>query len=108
MAHRRCGRRVNDFLDHARGFEMRVVAYAAVLSAALGAHVLAQATDPVRQFVSVDAPVVALTHVRVIDGTGAPARANQVVVIERGVIRAAGDSASVAIPADAKVMDMTG
>ena len=31
--------------------------------------------DAVRPFVSVDAPVVALTHARVIDGTGAPARA---------------------------------
>ena len=30
--------------------------------------------DAVRPFVSVDAPVVALTHARVIDGTGAPAR----------------------------------
>ncbi len=28
----------------------------------------------VRQFVAVDTAVVALTHVRVIDGTGAPAR----------------------------------
>ncbi|MBK7834127.1 MAG: hypothetical protein IPJ56_17595 [Gemmatimonadetes bacterium] len=29
-------------------------------------------TPEVRPFVSVDAPVVALTHVRLIDGTGAP------------------------------------
>ncbi len=62
----------------------------------------------VRQFVSVDAPVVALTHVRVIDGTGAPARANQTVVIERGVIRAVGDAARVAVPADARVLDLAG
>ena len=33
-----------------------------------------------RPFVSVDAPVVALTHVRLVDGTGAPARDDQTVV----------------------------
>jgi len=65
-------------------------------------------TPDVRQFVSVDAPVVALTHVRVIDGTGAPARADQTVVIERGVIRASGDAASVAVPAGARTLDLTG
>ena len=35
----------------------------------------------VRPFVTVDAPVVALTHVRVIDGTGAPAAEDQTIVI---------------------------
>ena len=39
--------------------------------------------DAVRPFVSVDAPVVALTHARVIDGTGAPARPNQTLVSRR-------------------------
>ena len=62
----------------------------------------------VRQYVSVDAPVVALTHVRVIDGTGAPAREDQTVVIARGVIRAVGDAARVIVPADARVIDGTG
>jgi imidazolonepropionase-like amidohydrolase len=62
----------------------------------------------VRQFVSVDAPVVALTHVRVIDGTGAPAREDQTVVIAGGVIRAVGDAARVSVPADARVIDLAG
>ena len=40
-----------------------------------GSLSFAQTLSPeVRQFVKVDAPVVALTHVRVIDGTGAAAR----------------------------------
>jgi enamidase len=65
-------------------------------------------TDQVRQFVSVDAPVVALTHVRVIDGTGAPARDDQTIIIDGGVIRAVGGAASVAIPAGAKVIDAAG
>ncbi|HKG95195.1 MAG TPA: hypothetical protein VKA84_24975, partial [Gemmatimonadaceae bacterium] len=84
---------------------------ALALSATLTLPGRAQAptlSPEVRQFVSVDAPVVALTRVRVIDGTGAPARANQTVVIERGVIRAVGDSATVSVPAGARVLDLTG
>lgn len=62
----------------------------------------------VRQFVSVDAPVVALTHARVIDGTGAPARDGQTLVLAGGVIRAVGADGSVAIPAGARVLDLSG
>ncbi len=72
-------------------------------------HAAAQALSPqVQQFVSVSDSVVALTHARVIDGTGAPARSNQTLVIDHGVIKAVGDSARVAIPAGARVMDLTG
>ncbi|MGZ8491507.1 MAG: amidohydrolase family protein [Gemmatirosa sp.] len=62
----------------------------------------------VRQFVSVDAPIVALTHARVIDGPGAPARADQTLLIEGGVIRAVGADGSVTIPAGARVLDLSG
>ena len=44
-------------------------------------------SDETRQFVSVDAPAVALTHVRVIDGTGGPALADQTVVTSEGRIQ---------------------
>ena len=64
--------------------------------------------NAVRQFVSVDAPVVALVHARVIDGTGAPARADQTLVIRDGSIAALGPSSSVTPPADARVIDLTG
>jgi imidazolonepropionase-like amidohydrolase len=83
-------------------------ALVALLSVPAIAGAQAALSDQVRQFVSVDAPVIALTHVRVIDGTGAPARGDQTIVIERGAIRAVGDAASVAIPAGAKVIDATG
>jgi imidazolonepropionase-like amidohydrolase len=59
-------------------------------------------------FISVDAPVVVLQHVRVIDGTGAPAVSDQTVVIEKGLIRAIGPSASTTAPAGARAMDLTG
>ena len=59
-----------------------------------------------KAFVSVDAPVIALTHVRVIDGTGAPAREDQALVVSGGKIQALGTA--LAIPAGAKVMDLSG
>jgi imidazolonepropionase-like amidohydrolase len=69
----------------------------------------AQTLSPgVRQFVSVDAPVVVLTHVRVIDGTGAPARQDQTLILATGKIASIGDSSSVTIPKDARVLDLPG
>ncbi|HET7584715.1 MAG TPA: amidohydrolase family protein [Gemmatimonadaceae bacterium] len=62
----------------------------------------------VRQYVAVDTPTVALTHVRVIDGTGAQPRENQTVIIRDGNIAAVGDAASVQVPTGAQVMDLTG
>ena len=46
--------------------------------------------DAVREFVAVDAPVVALTNARVIDGTGAPVRPGQTIVVVNGAIEAIG------------------
>src|SRR3989441_6289558 len=62
----------------------------------------------VRAFVKEDAPVVALTHVRVIDGTGAVPRADQTLVIANGKITVMGDAASTKIAEGAKVLDLKG
>lgn len=62
----------------------------------------------VQPFVKVNAPVVALTHVRVIDGTGAPAVEDQTVVVAKGKIVSVGSSASASVPKDAQVMDLHG
>src|SRR6202043_3991146 len=71
--------------------------------------VMAQTLSPqVRDFVKVDAPVVALTHVRVIDGTGRGAREDQTVMIFQGKVSAVGDAASVTVASDAKVLDLHG
>lgn len=61
----------------------------------------------VREFAKVSAPVIALTHARVIDGTGAPARTNQTIIISGGKIQSIGDSASISVPAGAQVLDLT-
>jgi imidazolonepropionase-like amidohydrolase len=59
-------------------------------------------------FVRPLAPVVALTHARVIDGTGVPGRDEQTVIIEGGRITAIGDTARVKIPAGASTLDLAG
>ena len=59
-----------------------------------------------QQLIRVEAPVVALTHVRVIDGTGAAATEDQTIVIADGKINAVGTN--VTAPANAKVLDLTG
>ncbi len=63
-----------------------------------------QLAPAVRQFVSVEAPVVALTHVKVIDGTGAAAKEDQTVIISGGKIQQIGDAATVQPPAGATVL----
>ena len=60
----------------------------------------------VRSFVKVDAPVVALTHVRVIDGTGAAPLEDQAIVLRNGKIDSLGAASSAKIPSDAQVLDL--
>ena len=62
----------------------------------------------VRDVVSADAPVIVLTHVKLIDGSGKPARDDQTVVIENGRITAVGKAGEVTAPAGARVIDLSG
>ena len=50
--------------------------------------------------------VVVLKAARLIDGTGAPAIKNAVVVVTDNRITAVGSAGSVSVPADAKVIDL--
>jgi imidazolonepropionase-like amidohydrolase len=61
-----------------------------------------------QDFISVDAPVVVLQHVRVIDGTGGAPVEDQSILIENGVIRSILPASSANAPAGAKVLDLTG
>jgi imidazolonepropionase-like amidohydrolase len=74
----------------------------------LGSAQPAQFSAGVRGFIKVDAPVVALTNVRVIDGTGAAARENQTLVVRGGNIAEMGDAARVKAPEGATIIDLTG
>src|SRR3954466_5656729 len=75
-----------------------------------------QLSPAVRAYVKYDQPVIALTHVRVIDGTGAPAKEDQTVVIRGGKIESLqttlmadirGGKLEV-VAGDTKVIDLTG
>lgn len=93
---------------------MRPVAPYLALSAAvavatpLGAQRADQLNNFTRNFVSVSEPVVALTGVTVIDGTGAAPRSGQTIVIQGGRIAAVGPDASTRIPSGARVMALAG
>ena len=84
----------------------------AILALTLGAMLVAQPppspSAEVRQFLQVNAPVVALVHARVVDGTGAPAREDQTLILRNGRIEAMGAASTVAAPKDAQVLDLTG
>ena len=62
----------------------------------------------VRQFVKVDAPMVALAHVRVIDGTGTAAREDQTIILSKGKIASISDAAALQLPTEAQVLDLHG
>jgi len=70
---------------------------------------VAQSLSPeVRKFVKTDAAVVALTHVRVIDGTGAVAREDQTIIVSKGKIESVDDASAANVPKDAQVVDLHG
>jgi imidazolonepropionase-like amidohydrolase len=58
-----------------------------------------------QSFVRVNGPV-ALVHVRLIDGTGAPARANQTILLRNGLIEAIGDADKLTVPHDFSFQDL--
>jgi imidazolonepropionase-like amidohydrolase len=91
---------------------MRRLLIATALLIAPGTQLDAQSFDRLgagpRAMVSVSEPVVALTNVRVIDGTGAAPRENQTIVIQNGRIARVGPSASTQPPAGARVIDLAG
>lgn len=80
------------------------------LVSAFAGALLAQGrlTPGLQPFISLNDPVIALLHVRLIDGTGAPARADQAVVLDHGRILSVGDAASVHVPSNARTLDLNG
>jgi imidazolonepropionase-like amidohydrolase len=61
-----------------------------------------------QQFIRVDASTIALTNVRVIDGTGAAPADDQTILIENGKISIVGPTAAVTFPAGTKTLDLSG
>src|SRR5688572_3739342 len=69
---------------------------------------IAQGGGDFQQFIRVNAPLTALTNVRVIDGTGAAPLENQTILIADGKISMIGPTAATTYPATAKTIDLTG
>lgn len=86
---------------------LAAAALAAVASAGpLAAQSYGQLSEEAREYVTVRAPVVALEHVRVIDGTGGPILDDQTVLLRDGRIAAVGPSSDIFVPADAERHDL--
>ena len=54
-----------------------------------------QFSPSVKQFITVNVDTVILTHAKIVDGTGGPAKANQTIVIIKGRIAQVGSSANI-------------
>ena len=82
---------------------------AAVVLWSAAAACLAETPAALKPYVSEDAPVLVLMHVRVIDGTGAAAAEDQRIDIEGGKIsRVQSAKLRNAYPSNAKILDLSG
>jgi imidazolonepropionase-like amidohydrolase len=89
---------------------LSIVCAAPAFAADLADRVLPPVTKPgagVAPFISIAPGLIALTHVRVIDGTGAEPQGDRTVIIDDGKI-AAIQSGAVALPSGARVLDLQG
>src|SRR5512140_1034129 len=87
---------------------MKTLVAASFLLVSLAHSAWAQSPSAeVRKFLQFDDTVLALTHVRVIDGNGGAAQADRTIIPRDGKIEALGAS-PLPLPADARVLDLTG
>src|SRR4030095_8470640 len=59
-----------------------------------------------QQFIRAEAPEVALTHVRISDGTGAAPRQNQTIIIANGKIQSIKPDAEAELPPNALIINL--
>ncbi|HEY0349620.1 MAG TPA: amidohydrolase family protein, partial [Pyrinomonadaceae bacterium] len=86
---------------------MKTATILLLLTAFVGSFAQGPQSDR-QQFIRADGPVIALTHVRVVDGTGANALEDQTIVISGGKIASIDSSATARIEANAQVIDLKG
>ena len=81
---------------------------ALALSLAFATHAQ-QKPNPLAPYIQVDAPVLVLNHVNIIDGTGAAPQPDMRIVLSHGRITAiSAASANTPVPTGAKLLDLTG
>src|SRR5438270_12808936 len=90
------------------GLSMRRLLFALMVVSCATCLAQPQPQPTIKDFIRVQSPVIALEHVRVIDGTGAAAKTDQTIVISGGKITAIGNAGVVPVPAHANRMDMKG
>jgi imidazolonepropionase-like amidohydrolase len=87
-------------------FALAGLALATALAGTAPAQTGRELSEAVAEYVTVNAPLVALTNVQVVDGTGAPPIANATIVIRDGVIVAVGTE--IEVPRGAEILDLSG
>lgn len=89
---------------------IRLLVLAALLLApvALVAQSVSSLSPDVRQYVAVPETTVALTNVRVVDGTGAAPAEGRTIVIQDGRIISVSSAADAKIPTGARTLDLNG
>src|SRR3569832_621901 len=85
---------------------MRKILLTLLVLLCLVTNVFTQTPD--RQFIRTDAKLIALAHVRVIDGTGAAPKDDQTIIISDGKIQSIESAATAKIPANAQTLDLNG
>jgi imidazolonepropionase-like amidohydrolase len=84
-------------------------AYLILLSIIIFSNAEAQQfVQAVKDYIIVDTPVVVLTDVKIVDGTGAPSKEHQTIVINNGIIEKVGNNNSFNLPLNAQVINCTG
>jgi imidazolonepropionase-like amidohydrolase len=88
---------------------VKVLTWAAVLiGGAATANAFERFSAEDAAFVAYAQPVIAFTHIRVVDGTGAPSQNDMTVIVREGQIAALGPSKKVRVPREATLIQGAG
>jgi imidazolonepropionase-like amidohydrolase len=79
-----------------------------VLAALLVSVIRTGSLSSASTFIRIQGPRLALTHVDVLDGTGAPVKVDQTVVIDNGRIASVRPASEATAPSDGQVLDLSG
>src|SRR5688500_15021369 len=89
------------------GTDMKIKLFLLFLLFCVATDSFAQTSER-QQFIRTEAPVIALAHVRVIDGTGAAPKEDQTIIISVGNIHSVEPSAAAKIPAHPQTLAFNG
>lgn len=79
-----------------------------LLSIAYGLTSAQAFSASVQKFIDIQDSIVAITHVKIIDGTGKPSMNNQDILLVKNKIKAIGPSGKISIPPNARIINAEG